>query len=67
MVKEAPTKFVEKVMRNHYRTQSILSESSTRAEKECNMSVQTIRKVGETIRTWRDAYEHFQSVIDAKV
>ena len=66
-IKAAPPKFVTKVMRNHYRTQSILSESSIRADKECKKSIKTIENVRDTLKTWKDAYEQFQNVIDARV
>jgi len=66
-VKPAPPRFVTKVMSNHYRTQSILSESSTRADKECKKSIKTIESVRNTLKTWKDAYEQFQNVIDARV
>ena len=44
LVKPANPRYVTKVMRNHYRTQDLLADSSRRAGKEVVLSRDTVRR-----------------------
>ena len=59
MVESVPRPFVKQVMKNHDRTQDMLSESSERAGRECYLSQETCKRARDTLNTWKDAMERF--------
>ena len=66
-IKPAPNRFVSSVIRNHYRTQDVLDESSHRADRECCLSQDAVKRARETIMSWSDALDHFKMVCDERI
>ena len=66
-IQPAPNRFVSNVIKNHYRTQDVLEESSNRAFRECCLSQDAVRRARDTLMTWTDALDNFKMVCDERI
>ena len=66
-VKALPPKIVTNVMKNHYRTQEILVESSRRAGREVTKSSDACNRARMTLNEWTEAQEHFKDICEKRI